>query len=170
MENNSPAPERATIKPVESLSGEKPGNYLKLDSFLPSVIRNLAEGITGNMSQNYTGDFQLTITEWRILLQLAATQSLTATQIVEYTAMEKSKVSRAITGLEQRDFVARTPSEEDHRTKALSLTPAGQKLYNNIVPRVLDWEKKLLDGFEIEEYRDLLYLLSKLQHRLKEMS
>ena len=170
MGKNLPEPEQATIRPDSPPSGEEPGAYLKLDSFLPSVIRNLAEGITGNMSQNYTGEFQLTITEWRILLQLAAAQSLTATQIVEYTAMEKSKVSRALSSLEQRDFVARTPSEEDHRTKALSLTPTGQKLYNNIVPRVLDWEKRLLDGFQIGEYRDLLYLLGKLQHRLKEMS
>ncbi|MEH6519557.1 MAG: MarR family transcriptional regulator [Halioglobus sp.] len=170
MGKNSPVPEQAPIDPMVPSSEEKPGSYLKLDSFLPSVIRNLAEGITGNMSQNYTGDLQLTVTEWRILLQLASAQSLTATQIVEYTAMEKSKVSRALTSLEQRDFLVRTASEEDHRIKTLSLTPTGQKLYNNIVPRVLDWEKQLLDGFEIGEYRDLLYLLSKLQHRLNEMS
>lgn len=170
MEKKSPAPEQSAPDSTPSTSEESAGTYLKLDSFLPSVIRNLAEGITSNMSRNYTGDFQLTVTEWRILLQLAAAPSLTATQIVEYTAMEKSKVSRALTSLERRDIVARGPSEKDQRTKALSLTPAGTKLYNAIVPRVLDWEKSLLDDFDIGEYRDLLYLLSKLQNRLKEMS
>jgi DNA-binding MarR family transcriptional regulator len=170
MENDSPDTGPPPLKPGHSPPEEQPSGYLKLDSFLPSVIRNLAEGITANMSQNYTGDFQLTITEWRILLQLAAAPSLTATEIVEHTAMEKSKVSRALTNLEQREILARTPSDKDHRVKALTLTIQGQKLYNAIVPRVLDWEKRLLDGFEISEYRDLLYLLGKLQGRLKEMS
>jgi DNA-binding MarR family transcriptional regulator len=150
--------------------GEGPGSYLRLDTFLPSVIRNLAEEITSSMSLRYTGDFQLTITEWRIILQLAAKESLTATEIVEITAMEKSKVSRAVSSLEERGFATRTPSEEDHRIKTLTLTPGGQKLYSNIVPRVLDWEKYLLEGLEISEYRDLLYLLNKLRSRLKDMS
>jgi DNA-binding MarR family transcriptional regulator len=121
------------------------------------------------MSRRYTGDFQLTVTEWRIILQLATKALLTATEIVDITAMEKSKVSRAVSHLEERGFVIRTPSEEDHRTKTLALTPLGQKLYNNIVPRVLNWENLLLEGLEISEYRDLLYLLNKLQTRLKDM-
>lgn len=141
-----------------------------MDSFLPSVIRNLAESITSTMSRNYTGDLQLTVTEWRILLQLASAPSLTATEIVEYTAMEKSKVSRAITSLEQREYVSRNASDDDYRVKALALTPKGRALYGEIVPRVLGWEKQLLEGFEIGEYRDLLYLLGKLQSRLKEMN
>ncbi|MCZ6831423.1 MAG: MarR family winged helix-turn-helix transcriptional regulator [Gammaproteobacteria bacterium] len=151
-------------------AGESPSSYLRLDTFLPSVIRNLAEEITASMSRRYTGDFQLTITEWRIILQLAAKESLTATEIVEITAMEKSKVSRAVSNLEERGLVARTPAEEDHRTKTLTLSPSGQKLYGSIVPRVLDWEKYLLEGLEISEYRDLLYLLNKLRSRLKDMS
>jgi DNA-binding MarR family transcriptional regulator len=150
--------------------GERPGSYLRLDTFLPSVIRNLAEEITSSMSRRYTGDFQLTITEWRIILQLAAKESLTATEIVEITAMEKSKVSRAVSSLEERGFAARTASEEDHRIKTLTLTPRGKELYSSIVPRVLDWEKYLLEGLEIGEYRDLLYLLNKLRSRLKDMS
>ena len=77
---------------------ESHNTYLQMETFLPSVIRNLAEEITSRMSQNYTGDFQLTITEWRILLQLAAKQSLTATDIVDITAMEKSKVSMVSSG------------------------------------------------------------------------
>ncbi len=167
LENTNLNPERSVALADVS---KGPGNYLQLDIFLPSVIRNLAEEITSSMSRRYTGNFQLTITEWRIILQLADRKSLTATEIVEITAMEKSKVSRAISHLEERDFVVRTPSEQDHRTKTLALTPLGQKLYGNIVPRVLNWENLLLEGLEISEYRDLLYLLNKLRTRLKDMA
>ena len=166
--------DKTNLNPDKSVAtadaGEGPGNYLQLETFLPSVIRNLAEEITSSMSRRYTGDFQLTVTEWRIILQLAARESLTATEIVEITAMEKSKVSRAVSHLEERGFVIRTPSEQDHRTQTLALTPRGQELYGSIVPRVLNWENLLLEGLEISEYRDLLYLLNKLRTRLKDMS
>lgn len=144
-------------------------SHLQLESFLPSVLRNLAEEITGRMSGRYTGDFQLSVTEWRILVHLAEREALTATQIVDITAMEKSKVSRALSSLEERELVTRAPSDEDHRTKNLALTERGYRLYQNVVPRVLDWEKELLEGLEISEYRDLLYLLDKLRNRLRAM-
>ena len=166
----SQKPEDDVTDRLAAGAGGRPNTYLQLDTFLPSVIRNLAEEITSHMSRRYTGNFQLTITEWRIILQLAAKESLTATEIVEITAMEKSKVSRAVSNLVDRGLAARTPSEQDQRTKTLTLTPGGRELYSSIVPRVLDWENYLLEGLEISEYRDLLYLLSKLRSRLKEMS
>jgi DNA-binding MarR family transcriptional regulator len=170
MDMTAESKQQAVEQEVGFYSKDKPGSYLKLDTFLPSVIRNLAEGITANMSRNYTGDLHLTVTEWRIILYLAARAPLTATEIVDMTSMEKSRVSRAVSQLEERDFVTRAPSEHDHRTKTLTLSDNGQKLYESIMPRVLGWERSLLKGLDIGEYRDLLYLLNKLQDRLDEMS
>jgi len=146
-----------------------PRSHLQLDSFLPAVLRNLSEDITNRMSARYTGDLRLSVTESRILVHLAEREALTATQIVEVTAMEKSKVSRALSSLEERGLVSRVPSAEDQRTKNLALTERGYRLYQAIVPRILDWEKELLEGLEISEYRDLLYLLDKLRDRLRTM-
>jgi DNA-binding MarR family transcriptional regulator len=146
-----------------------PRSHLQLDSFLPAVLRNLSEDITNRMSARYTGDLRLSVTESRILVHLAEREALTATQIVEVTAMEKSKVSRALSSLEERGLISRVPSAEDQRTKNLALTERGYRLYQAIVPRILDWEKELLEGLEISEYRDLLYLLDKLRDRLRTM-
>jgi hypothetical protein len=44
------------------------------------------------------------------------------------------------------------------------------KRYRAIVPRVLDWEKDLIEGLDASEYRDLLFLLEKLKKQLKAMS
>ena len=142
---------------------------LKLDNFLPALIRNLAEEISVNLSRRYTGDFRLSITEWRVLLHLAEHSQLTASRIVEVTAMEKSKVSRALSRLEERGFVSREVAEEDHRSKLIRLTENGARLYRAIVPRVLDWEKEWLEALDVSEYRDLLFLLDKLSRRLKTM-
>ncbi len=140
---------------------------LHMDSFLPSLIRNLSEGMALSMSRRITGHFRLTMTEWRILLQLAEHEALTASDIVAYSAMEKSKVSRAIKNLEARGLITRQVAEDDHRVKRLTMTETGRKRYRAIVPRILDWEKELIEGLEVAEYRDLLFLLDKLQERLK---
>ncbi len=142
---------------------------LHMDSFLPSLIRNLSEGMAVSMSRRITGSFRLSTTEWRILLQLAEHEALTASDIVEYSAMEKSKVSRALTNLENRGLVERSVSESDHRVKLLSMTETGRKRYTALVPRVLDWEKELIDGLDVSEYRDLLFLLDKLKKQLRTM-
>lgn len=140
---------------------------LHMDSFLPSLIRNLSEGMALSMSRRITGSFRLTMTEWRIMLQLAEHEALSASDIVAYSAMEKSKVSRAIKNLESRDLVLRQAATDDLRVKRLALTETGRKRYEALVPRILDWEKELIDGLEVSEYRDLLYLLEKLGTRLK---
>ncbi len=142
---------------------------LHMDSFLPTLIRNLSEGMAASMGNRITGSFRLSETEWRILLQLAEHESLTASDIVHYSAMEKSKVSRALANLERLDLVERELSDTDHRVKQLRLTETGRKRYTALVPRVLDWERELIEGLEVSEYRDLLYLLEKLNRRLKTM-
>jgi DNA-binding MarR family transcriptional regulator len=142
---------------------------LHMDSFLPSLIRNLSEGMANNMSRSITGPFRLTMTEWRIMLQLAEHEALSASDIVAYSAMEKSKVSRAVKNLESLDLVTRHAAQGDLRVKQLTLTETGRKRYKALVPRVLDWETELIAGLEASEYRDLLYLLDKLNKRLKIM-
>lgn len=145
-----------------------PATRIHLDSFLPSIIRNLAEGISVRLFKSYA-DFQLTITEWRILLQLAEHHSLHAKQIVENTAMEKSKISRALSHLENKGIVKRDIDDKDNRRQQLSLTDYGLEIYTSIAPKALDWERSLLAELDINEYRDLVFLLRKLSSRLKSM-
>ncbi len=142
---------------------------LQLDSFLPAIIRSLDEGMAANMSRRITGPFRLTMTEWRILLFLAEHEALTASDIVDYTAMEKSKVSRAISSLENLGMIERKVAEDDQRVKLLRLTEKGFKRYHALVPRVLDWERELINALDVSEYRDLLFILDKLTLRLKDM-
>ena len=140
---------------------------LRLNSFLPYVLANLAERVSDGLSHIYADEYQLTIPEWRVIANLAEHDTLNARQIVEFTTMEKSKVSRAVTNLCARGLVSQQRARGDSRAKDLALTVAGEALYREIVPRVLAWEQSLLEGLEVGEYRDLLYLLDKLGKRLQ---
>ena len=139
---------------------------LRLTSFLPYVLTNLAERISTELSGIYVNDYGLSVAEWRVLANLAEYGTLNARQIVDFTTMEKSKVSRAVNNLSARGLMTQQRASVDSRAKDLALTGEGDALYRVIVPRVLAWEKELLEGLEVGEYRDLLYLLDKLDRRL----
>ena len=142
---------------------------LSLNSFLPYVLNNLAERISAGLSTLYMDEHGLSIPEWRVIANLAEHSTLNARQIVDFTTMEKSKVSRAVNNLTGKGLVSQRRAEDDSRAKDLALTAAGESLYRDIVPKVLAWERELLEGLNTGEYRDLLYTLDKLGIRLESM-
>jgi DNA-binding MarR family transcriptional regulator len=142
---------------------------LKLTRFLPYVINNLAERISAGLSTLYSDEYGLTIPEWRVIANLAEHNTLNARQIVEFTTLEKSTVSRAVNNLSVRGLVSQQRTEGDNRVKDLALTDAGDTLYRSIVPRALAWERDLLEDLNSGEYRDLLHSLDKLRVRLDSM-
>jgi DNA-binding MarR family transcriptional regulator len=141
-------------------------NDLRLNSFLPYVLNNLAERVSAGLSRIYVDEYQLSIPEWRVIANLAEHHTLNARQIVERTTMEKSKVSRAVSNLSARGLVSQQRAAGDNRAKDLALTEAGKALYSSVVPRVLAWERELLAELSSGEYRDLMYFLEKLGVRL----
>tara|TARA_R110001599_G_scaffold353462_1_gene592935 strand:- start:33487 stop:33954 length:468 start_codon:yes stop_codon:yes gene_type:complete len=140
---------------------------LKLQTFLPYMLNNLAERVSSGLSGIYADEYQLSIPEWRVIANLAEHSTLNARQIVERTTMEKSKVSRAVSNLCERGLITQKRAEGDSRAKDLTLTEEGLALYRSIVPRVLDWERELLAEMSPGEYRDLMHLLQKLGARLQ---
>ena len=143
---------------------------LKLESFLPYVLTKLSSSISTGLSGIYVDEYSVSVPEWRIISNLAEHGTLNARQIVEFANMEKSTVSRAVKGLTARGLVTQKQASVDNRAKDLALTRSGEALYRRITPRVLDWEKDLLEGLEVSEYRDLLYLLEKLTKRMQALT
>ena len=142
---------------------------LKLGSFLPYVLNILAERISAGLSTIYADEYGLSIPEWRVIANLAEHGTLNARQIVKFTTMEKSMVSRAVNNLSTRGLLSQQRADGDSRAKDLALTKAGNALYRAIVPRVLAWERELLGSLNAAEYRDLLHSLDKLGAQLTAM-
>ena len=130
---------------------------LSLNSFLPYVLNNLAERISAGLSVIYMDEHGLSIPEWRVIANLAEHHKLNARQIIDFTTMEKSKVSRAVNNLSERGLVSQQRAEGDSRAKDLTLTVAGESLYRDIVPEVLAWERK---QSEIERTLDEIHGLA----------
>jgi len=147
--------------------GQVNEDVLCLETFLPYVMNRLSETISSELSSIYVEQYGLSIAQWRVIANLAQHTSLTAQDIVVFTAMEKSMISRAVNALVDRGLVAGTASVEDSRAKDLRLTKSGDALYRSIVPNVLSWEKELLSCLSKPDYKNLMKTLERLKLQLE---
>ena len=119
-------------------------DILELERFLPYRMARLAAEISRQMQAVYKAEFGLTIPEWRTLATIGQFGTTTATAIGSHASMHKTKVSRAVTALEQRRWVVRRQNPEDRREDYLSLTSTGRETYRHLVPRLRAFEAAIL--------------------------
>ncbi|MBP0614310.1 MarR family winged helix-turn-helix transcriptional regulator [Jiella mangrovi] len=94
----------------------------------------------------------LTSPEFAVLLALGGDRSrLTSTHIVELTAMDKTKVSRAVASLDQRGWVERERATSDRRFEYLTLTGAGRTALANLLPKIVEAESAVLGSLSEAE-------------------
>src|SRR6478735_9684412 len=118
---------------------------LALEAFLPYRLNRIAAAVSQDFRSVYGPHHDLTIPEWRVLATLGQCEKISAKEIGRHSSMHKTKVSRAVRALEERRWLTRRESEEDRREEILSLTTQGRKVYKDIVPKALAFEKQILD-------------------------
>jgi DNA-binding MarR family transcriptional regulator/N-acetylglutamate synthase-like GNAT family acetyltransferase len=74
-------------------------------------------------------DSPFSLTEVRLLYELARRERLTATDLSRDLGLDPGYVSRMLRGFEKRGLIERRPSENDGRQSLLRLTPAGRKTF-----------------------------------------
>jgi len=140
-----------------------------LERFVPFRLSVLANRMTRGVAQVYMRRFHLSAPEWRTLAVLGRFGAMTAANVGERTAMDKVRVSRAVTRLLQLGHVTRRTDPVDRRRAILDLTPSGQNVYRQIVPRALAVEAQMLASLSPEEHALLLQAIGKLENRIAEL-
>jgi DNA-binding MarR family transcriptional regulator len=138
---------------------------LDLERFLPFRLSVLANRVTRAVARVYSRRFQLTAPEWRTMAVLGRFGPMTANTVVEHTAMDKVRVSRAVARLLARSRVSRRTDPEDRRRAILDLTPEGRLVYGKVVPMVLAVESELLSDLDAAERAVLETVVRKLELR-----
>lgn len=138
----------------------------KLEAFLPFRLNLLAQEISQSLSEIYATRFNLDIPQWRILANLASRGEMTAQEIAFITFSHKSTISRAVAELEARKLIERTTSTKDKRAFAMRVTDKGQKLFEQLLPLVLAFEKDVLKRLKSSEQKMLLGGITALEREL----
>lgn len=131
---------------------------LDLEQFLPYRLSVLSNRISSTLARIYSDRFGLTITEWRVMAVLGRYPGLSANEVAQRTAMDKVAVSRAVARLMETGRLDREIHDDDRRRSVLKLSEGGWRIYDQVAPLALAFERRLLAGMQPEE-RDLLFRL-----------
>ena len=141
-----------------------PANHeiLELERFLPYRLSVISNHISQTIADAYAERFGIGITEWRVLAVLGRYPELSANGVAERTAMDKVAVSRAVARLLRTGLIEREVHGSDRRRSVLRLSEAGYRVYDQVAPMALDYERELLAGFSEDERAVLDRLLTRL--------
>jgi DNA-binding MarR family transcriptional regulator len=138
-------------------------DILQLEQFLPYRLNRLADPVSREFSTIYRDRHGLTRPEWRTLATIGQFGTLAATAIGAHSAMHKTKVSRAIFALESRKWLLRRTDDRDRRVEHLTLTAAGRKVYEDLLPFARNFETSFLAALNAEERAAMLRGLALLE-------
>jgi DNA-binding MarR family transcriptional regulator len=124
---------------------DKPGP-LVLQHYMPYRLAVLSEAVSQGLARHYARRFGIAIPEWRVLAVLGEFVQMTGKAIGQHTRMHKTKVSRAVSGVEKRGLVRGEVSPNDRREIILALTDEGTKVYHQIIPIALGYQEKVVGG------------------------
>jgi len=126
-------------------------DVLDLQDFLPYQLNQAAEAASLSFQQIYKGRYGMLRTEWRVLFHLGLYGQMTATEIGQRSRMHKTKISRAVSALEEKRFLTRARDAGDRRVETLALTSVGQAAYRDLRQIAQTHEAQLLRALTYEE-------------------
>jgi DNA-binding MarR family transcriptional regulator len=142
---------------------------LHLENFLPYRLSVLSNTVSGAIAAAYFAHFGLSIPEWRVMAVLAANPGLSAAEVTARTAMDKVAVSRAVATLLAAGRLRRTMVKADRRRTHLELTPSGTRVYAQVVPMALNYERHLVAPLSAKDRATLDRILRILLGRAVEL-
>lgn len=121
------------------------GSY-DLSDFLPYLMTQAAD--------------QLSM-EWRVVFHLGTFSELTAKDICERARIHKTKVSRAVSALDEKGYLTRKIDTNDRRHTVLHLTKAGEEVFVDLRDAAMGFDAKLREELSDEDFEVLHRLLLK---------
>lgn len=154
---------------IPKASISNPNDDFDLQEFFPYLVRAYHLAVSGSLSLVYSKRLGIVVTEWRAMAALGSERSLSASEIVQRTDMDKVVVSRAIKGLQKAGFLRRDIDGQDKRRVVLSLTKEGREAFELVLPLVQKREQELLKGFSTQEQQTLLAMMERVRSNAKDL-
>jgi len=107
----------------------------RFNRFYTQKIGILREGLA---------DTQLSLTEARVLYELAHRDHSTATELSQFLALDPGYVSRILQSFDRKKLLSRKPSTEDRRRTLLTLSASGKRVFASLDRRTVQEVGQLL--------------------------
>lgn len=105
---------------------------LRMEAFMPFRLLRVAESVDHGFMHFCGPEDELSWSEWQVLWSLGERSPTTAKAISGYAGLSKTKISRAVKVLEDKDYLVRKKDRLDRRFELLSLTQKGQLRFERL--------------------------------------
>ncbi len=134
----------------------------QLSQFLTYRISRLHGKLNAQASRILRGSVGLTLNQWRMVAFIGGAEKITASELINCTAMDKGMVSRNVRSLIESGLVLSAPHDTDHRVHVLSLSPRGRDIFDATLPVMRRRQvhlKNSLSDQDLATFRKVLDLL-----------
>ncbi len=144
---------------------ERPG-IRDLLSYRLHVVANL---LSRGAELRYRREFGVSLWEWRSIALLGGAQgALSLNELSRAAGIDKSQMSRVVSGLAARRLVLRAIDAEDARGVRLTLTRSGRNLYEGLIRAAAERNDAFLDCLSAKERASFDEALAKLAARARD--
>lgn len=116
------------------------------------------------------GGHGITRREWGVLAQLQGQpQGVLPSALAERMRRDRARTSRILTALQRKGLVERVVLAHDRRSARVSLTAAGQSLYDRLMPQVQAINVRLVEVLEPAEKQAFDGALERLRRQAQQL-
>ncbi len=154
----------AAIDDTDTLAETDEASF-DLTKFMPYRLAVLADDVSETIAQVYVDRFDLTRSEWRVLVWLGKQREMQAKDLGHSAGLDKMQMSRALAQLQDKKLVSVKRDSQDRRGNIVQLTRPGRALYDKITPLALAREDFLLAALTGDEIAALDAIITKLRRQ-----
>ena len=142
----------------------------EIQDLLSYKLHRVANLLSRGAELRYRREFGVSLWEWRTIALLgAATQVLSLGDLAHAAGIDKSQMSRVVSGLAKRRIVLRDAHPGDGRGVHLTLSKSGRKLYEGLIRAAAERDQAFRDCLSAKEKDVFEKVLSKLAGQAREL-
>jgi DNA-binding MarR family transcriptional regulator len=133
-----------------------------LDRFLSYRLHQVAKLTDRASSDAYAAEFGLPVGEARCLAAIGHFDTVSVVELAARANLHKGPASRAAQALVERGLVSKQANEADARGVVLKLTPAGRRLWTQVIELIARRNEEIFGCLSSAERRQLGAMLDRL--------
>lgn len=139
-----------TKLPIERLE-DLPGHYIRR-------LQQIAVGIF----MDETADVNVTPVQFALLFAASKEAGLDQRTLAGRIGLDTSTIGAVVDRLEGRELIERKVSTDDKRVRLLSVTPAGKKLLQSVMPAMLRAQDRMLAPLPIADRAKFMSMVKRI--------
>jgi DNA-binding MarR family transcriptional regulator len=124
------------------------------------LIRRVHQLSTAYFAGECPGD--LTAVQYAALVAIGSHPGIDATRLSQVIYFDRSTIGDVLDRMESKGWIVRHSTATDRRIKLLTLTPAGQKVLEQVEPGIRRVQERLVAPLTATEAKTLVRLLAKM--------